>query len=59
MNQQQILQLSRNILSAKVKRVERSALIKTAMANGRNEVAAKKASTMRLSLWSRNQKSAI
>ena len=59
MKHKEILQLSRDILSAKVKRIDRKALINIAIANGRKETAARKASTMRLALWSRNQKSAI
>lgn len=59
MNQQQILQLSRDILTVKVKRIDRKALIQIAMEKGRKENAAKKASTMRLALWSRGQASAI
>jgi hypothetical protein len=59
MKHKQILQLSRDILTAKVKRIDRKVLINTAIAKGRKENAAKKASTMRLALWCRGEKSAI
>lgn len=59
MNQKQLLQQARNVLTGKVSDANRSSLKTAAVALGRSQTAASKAGTMRLALWVSKGTSAI
>ncbi len=59
MTSQQLLQTARNVLVNTAGDVARNSLQKAALAQGRSQDQVRKASTMRLALWSRGFKSAI
>ncbi len=60
MNSQQVLTSVQNVLLRRPAAAgSRNALVRAAVASGRSEAAARKASTMRLAQWARGYRSAI